>query len=186
MRFVETAHGRMFAVTNARCSLLEALTPPPERTCEDECSENLRLSGFNDFTIKVGRASYSTLPGIAQRIADTMGGCGATMAFINVGTRSEDEDETTIFRKFAFVGLNTNCPFTVNRGAEDRSYTFERYLAYGDVNDRFAFLPAGNAQFPPQDPPKHLPQRFKIKTGMTQLVGQPVKPIVIPLVVIVE
>ncbi|SEM71399.1 OmpA family protein [Nitrosomonas marina] len=133
-----TARGRLFSVANARCLALEALPPPPERECEDECSENLRLSGFEDFTIKVGRASYSALPGMAQRIADTMGGCGATMAFINVGTRSEDEDDTTVFRKFAFVGLNTNCAFTVVRGSEDRSYTLERQLAHGDANDRFS------------------------------------------------
>lgn len=134
-----TAHGGLTPLTNAKCEALPALPPPPEYSCEDDCPDNVKLSGYNDFTIKVGRATYSALPGVAQRVADTLGGCGATMAFVNVGTRSDEEDATTVFRKFAFIGLNDVCAFNVARGTEDRSYSLERQLAHGDPDDRFAF-----------------------------------------------
>ena len=132
-----SASGTLKPITNASCGNLPTL-PFAEEDCKDDCSDSLKLSEFHRFKFKTGRASLSAIPFAGKRIANQMGNCGATLAFINIGNRPK-EGETEIYRKFLFIGKNDPCKFTVEKKNFNEFFIDPKALTYGDPNDITSF-----------------------------------------------
>jgi peptidoglycan hydrolase-like protein with peptidoglycan-binding domain len=100
-----------------------------EQDCEkkDECDDDTRLAGHKKFTIKVGRATLASLPGIGRQLAKKYG-CHVAAAFVNV--QSEDgPEEKRIHREFVLLLHESGCTFTASQGEVSFSAVFERQLA---------------------------------------------------------
>ncbi len=126
-----SSRGRMHITGPVFCADMPELREL-KRDCGDD-GECDRTSDANDFTFKVGRATIASLPLVGQRLALSQG-CSVTAAFVNVGTRS-DEEKQQKYRQFIFVGKNADCQFEVKKGAVDRDFTLARDLTWGDPDD---------------------------------------------------
>src|SRR6185312_13919139 len=95
-----TYYGAFQPAWRVECPGKIDLPDAKEKECKDDekCSEGTRLAGHKKFTIKVGRATLASLPGIGRQLAEKYG-CRVTAAFVNI--QSEDgPDEKQIHREF--------------------------------------------------------------------------------------
>jgi hypothetical protein len=133
-----TYHGEFQPAWGVQCPGKIDVLDVKEKECkEDEkCSEETRLAGHKKFTIKTGRATLASLPGIGRQLAERYG-CRVTAAFVNV--QSEDgPDEKQIHREFIIILHESDCQFTVGQGQETFDGYLERELATETPDNIFA------------------------------------------------
>jgi hypothetical protein len=132
-----TYHGEFQPAWRVQCPGKIDVPEVKEKECKDEkCSEKTRLAGHKKFTVKVGRATLASLPGIGRQLAEKYG-CRVTAAFVNI--QSEDgPDEKRIHREFIIILRDSDCVFTVGQGQESFDGYLERQLATETPDDIFA------------------------------------------------
>jgi len=132
-----TYHGLFQPAWRVECPGKINVPDVEEKECKDEeCSEETRLAGHKKFTIKVGRATLASLPGIGRQLAERYG-CRVTAAFVNI--QSEDgPEEKQIHREFIIILRESDCQFTVGKGQETFDGYLERQLATETPDDIFA------------------------------------------------
>ncbi|HYG38766.1 MAG TPA: DUF4157 domain-containing protein [Cytophagales bacterium] len=132
------SHGKLLPASNASCDSIFVLSMP-DRNCkgeEEDCPPSRKVDYGRRFRVRTGRAVYSSLPVIGKQLADRIGGCGATLSFINIGT--DTGNDKWIYREFLFIGKNNVCPFTVSEGDFFIDFIVPRFLSLESGDDPYA------------------------------------------------